>query len=82
MNEIDYTNGELVFSYYKIVNTVSETQSRVSGRYATLEAATEALKGCCDWYRPKGTGTIYEVCHYLNNNGEITIYENFVFEVF
>lgn len=57
-------NEELIFSYYEIVNSVSEMRSRVSGRYATLEAAEEALKDCCDWYRPKGTGTINVVEFY------------------
>lgn len=59
-------NEELVFSYYEIVNSVSETRSRVSGRYITLEDAEEALKDCCDWYRPKGTGTINVVEFYLD----------------
>lgn len=70
----------LVFSCYEIVNSVSEMQSRVSGRYLTLEAAEEALKNFCDWYRPKGTGRIYEMCYYLGNNGEITIHKNLIFE--
>lgn len=59
-------NEELVFSYYEIVNSISEMQSRVSGRYPTLEDAEEALKDCCDWYRPKGTGKIYVVEFYLD----------------
>ncbi len=59
-------NEELVFSYYEIVNSISEMRSRVSGRYPTLEAAEEALKDCCDWYRPKGTGTINVVEFYLD----------------
>lgn len=66
MNEIDYINEELVFSYYEIVNSISETQSRVSGRYLYLGDAEEALKDCCDWYRPKGTGTINVVEFYLD----------------
>lgn len=71
--------NEPVFSYYEIRNSVSESRTTVTGRYATLDMAIEALKDCCDWYRPKGTGKIYEMCYYLNN-GEITVYENFVFE--
>lgn len=59
-------NEELVFSYYEIVNTVSEIRSRITGRYSTLEKAVEALKDCCDWYRPKGTGTINVVEFYLD----------------
>ncbi|MBP5773966.1 MAG: hypothetical protein J6W35_07830 [Eubacterium sp.] len=58
--------NEPVFSYYEIVNSVSEMQSRVSGRYLTLNDAEEALKDCCDWYRPKGTGTINVVEFYLD----------------
>lgn len=72
-------NEELIFSYYEIRNSVSETRSRVSGRYPTLEAAEKALQNFCDWYRPKGTGKIYEMCYYLNN-GEITVHENLIFE--
>lgn len=66
MDKIDYINEELVFSYYEIVNTISETQSRVSGRYLYLGDAEEALKDCCDWYRPKGTGIINVVEFYLD----------------
>ena len=73
-------NEELVFSYYEIRTSISETQSRVSGRYCYLGDAEEALKDCCDWYRPKGTGKIYEMCYYLSNDGKITIHENLVLE--
>ena len=72
----------LVFSYYEIVNIVSETQSKVSGRYATLEAAQEALKGCCDWYRPIGTGKIYKLYYFLDYGAKINVEKQLVFEVF
>ncbi len=60
-------NEVLVFSYYEIVNTVSETRSRVSGRYLTLDDAEEALKNCCDWYCRRGTGTINIVEFYRDS---------------
>lgn len=76
-------NEELVFSYYEIVNSVSEMRSRVSGRYATLEAAEEALKDCCDWYRPKGTGTINIVEFYLDpTSNRLNMITRKVFNVF
>lgn len=46
---------------YYIENLVSEWCSRIVGYYSTLENAKEALKDCADWYRPNGTGKIYEV---------------------
>ena len=83
MDEIDYINEELVFSYYEIVNTISETQSRVSGRYIYLGDAEEALKDSCDWYRPKGTGTINEVSFYLEpKSNHIHKIENTILQVF
>ena len=47
---------------YYIENNVDERGTHViMGYYSTLEKAKEALKDCCDWYRSKGTGEIYEV---------------------
>lgn len=56
------------FSYYEIVNTVSERESRVTGRYYNLERAKEALTKKADWYCPYGTGNIYRV--------DLTVEEN------
>ena len=44
---------------YYIENTVSEWHSGIAGYFKSLEEAKEALKECNDWWRPKGTGTIY-----------------------
>ena len=44
---------------YYIENTVDEWHTSISGYFETEEEAREALKQCADWYRPKGTGTIY-----------------------
>lgn len=60
-----------VFEYYEIENTVSEYESRVTGRYTTEERAREALKTACDWYRAKGTGTIYKVSFKVMSDGLI-----------
>lgn len=46
---------------YYIENTVNEFHRVIVGYYSTLKKAKEALKDCCNWYRPKGTGYIYEV---------------------
>lgn len=56
------------FSYYEIVNSVSEWESRVTGRYYNLEKAKEALTTKADWYSPYGTGEIYRV--------DLTVEEN------
>lgn len=52
--------------YYSIVNTTSDRTSGETGRYKTYEEAKEELKNCCDWYREKGTGTIYEITEKLD----------------
>lgn len=44
---------------YYIENTVSEWHSAIVAYFKSLEEAKEALKECNDWWRPKGTGTIY-----------------------
>jgi hypothetical protein len=44
---------------YFIENTVDEWHTRIAGYFLSLEEAKEALKECSDWYRSKGTGTIY-----------------------
>ena len=63
--------SDLVFEYYEIENTVSEYVSKVTGRYTTEECAREALKNTCDWYRAKGTGTIYKVLFKVMSDGLI-----------
>lgn len=50
----EYENG-----MYFIRNSYDEYESTITGYFSMLEAAKEALKDCADWYRPKGTGTIY-----------------------
>ena len=52
--------------YYSIVNTTSDRTRGETGRYKTYEEAKENLKNHCDWYREKGTGTIYEVTEKLD----------------
>ena len=59
----------LFTKYYEIENSVSEYKSQVTGIYTTYDAAIKALADKCDWYRPKGTGTIYEVSLIQTNNG-------------
>jgi hypothetical protein len=46
---------------YYIENAASERHSLINGYFSTLQKAQEALKDCCDWYRSKGTGEIYQV---------------------
>lgn len=66
-------------TYYEIVNTVSEHNSRVISRWKTLELAKEALKDCADWYRSKGTGRIVEVKVLSDENGKISIIRDEVY---
>ena len=46
--------------WYEIRNTISEWESTCTGTYRTFEKAKEGLKDKEDWYRHRGTGTIYE----------------------
>ncbi len=47
---------------YCIKNTTDEWGTLTTvGFYSTYEKALEEVKKCRDWYRPKGTGHIYEV---------------------
>ena len=57
-------NKEII--YYSIVNTTSDRTRGETGRYKTYEEAKEDLKNHCDWYREKGTGTIYEITEKLD----------------
>lgn len=63
--------------WYEIHNTISEWDSRCTGRYRTFEKAKEGLKDQQDYYRPLGTGTIYE---YSINNRDFSIKSKKVFE--
>lgn len=63
--------------WYEIHNTISEWDSRCTGRYRTFEKAKEGLKDKQDYYRPLGTGTIYE---YSINNRDFSIKSKKVFE--
>lgn len=45
--------------YFYISNTVDDMHSKTSGTFQTYDEAKEGLKECADWYRSKGTGTIY-----------------------
>ena len=69
------------FYYYEIHNTISESQTAVTGRYATKSAAMEAFKDCCDWYRPKGTGKIYKISYYTDFDRKVTVDTKLIFEV-
>lgn len=55
--------------WYEIHNTISELDSRCTGRYRTFEKAKEGLKDKEDYYRHRGTGTIYECS--INNRSFI-----------
>lgn len=63
--------------WYEIRNTINEWDSQCTGRYRTLEKAKEGLKDKQDYYRPLGTGTIYE---YSINNQTFSIKTKRVFE--
>lgn len=44
---------------YFIENTINEIATVVNGYFPTLDDAKEGLKECNNWFRPKGTGSIY-----------------------
>ena len=57
-----FTSAEdAIKEIYYIENTVDERNSRINGYFSTFNAAKNALAGCSDWYRGKGTGKIYKV---------------------
>lgn len=56
---------------FYIENTIDERHVTISGYFPTLEAAKEGLKECADWFRPKGTGTIYKVDFGLHKHPEL-----------
>lgn len=56
---------------YYIKNTVSEYNSVINCYFKTLDEAKEALKKCCDWYRPNGTGRIYWIEFGLNKHPKL-----------
>lgn len=60
---------------FYIENTINEIHSNRSGYFKTLDEAKEALKECCDWFRPKGTGRIYYVEFGLNKKRTL-VYKN------
>lgn len=67
-------SGMPIFEYFEIYNTIDEWSSESSGKYMTLDAAKEALKDCCDWYAPKGSGTIYRV--WFTSKASGAVYEH------
>lgn len=46
---------------YYIENTTHEGERAISGYFSDIEKAKKELKECSDWYKPKGTGSIYSV---------------------
>lgn len=44
---------------FYIKNTIDEWHDDITGYFYTLDEAIKALEECSDWYRDKGTGTIY-----------------------
>lgn len=57
--------------WFEIHNTINEYSSSCTGKYRTFEEAKETLKDKEDWWRHRGTGTIYECS--INNR---TFYVN------
>ena len=52
---------------YYIENTIDEIHTKITGYFKSFDEAKEALKECSNWYRPEGTGSIYEVEFGLGN---------------
>lgn len=59
---------------YYIKTTDNERSSSIKGYYSTLEKAKEALQDESNWYRPNGTGEIYEIT--LDTNEVNLVYDN------
>lgn len=52
--------------YYEVRNTIDEYgHDKVMAKCETLDDAKRVLKTCADWYRERGTGTIYVVIEEL-----------------
>ena len=68
--------------YYEIWNTISERKAECTEMCTTLDIAKDHLKNNhSDWYRPKGTGSIYEIELIVENSGTITKNSKLVYEV-
>lgn len=63
VSDADDTSGTDAYAYYYISNTCDEYGGRITrpNFYTTLAEAKEALKEYSDWYKEKGTGTIFGV---------------------
>lgn len=57
----DKKNKENGISYYAIENTINEYQSRITGRYATIDEARKDMKNKSDWYVSEPSGKIYHI---------------------
>ena len=61
---------------YYIENTKDDWgRTYISGYYSSLNKAKAGLKNHCDWYRPRGTGKIYEKELNKDEEGKL-VYEN------
>lgn len=58
---------------YYIETTDNEWSSSIKGYYSTFEKAKEALQHHNNWYRPNGTGRIYEIT--LDTNEKKLVYD-------
>ena len=66
--------------FYGIKNSLNEWSSDWSKFCATLKDAKRELQNCNDWYRGKGTGTIYEISFSVSTQGVITFTLKKVYE--
>ena len=47
--------------YYAIKNTINEYESRITGKYATIDEARNNMKNHFDWYMSEPCGNIYHI---------------------
>ena len=59
---------------YYIYTTDNEWRGSIKGYYSSLEKAKEAICHHSNWWRPKGTGEIYELT--LDTNEKRLVYAN------
>ena len=60
---------------FYIENAVDERRNAISGYFKTFDDAMAGIADCADWFRPKGTGSIYKVTFGLYPKREL-VYEN------
>lgn len=70
-NTADRIPGEL-FSWYELENSIDERNTQINFASTNLEEVKENMNRFSDWYRSKGTGTIFKTSVIEKDNQIIT----------